>query len=44
MVCYEGKGIPVDIEALNTKEDIGNGEDLMIVAAMKHLRSAVINQ
>ena len=27
MVCYEGQGIPVDIELLNKKADIAEGVD-----------------
>jgi C-terminal processing protease CtpA/Prc len=39
MVCYEGKGIPVDIELLNTKADIENGADPLIVRALEVLQS-----
>jgi carboxyl-terminal processing protease len=34
MVCYEGKGVPVDIELLNQKADIENGIDPLIVRAL----------
>ena len=34
MVCYEGRGIPVDISLLNTKEDIENGVDPLISCAL----------
>ena len=39
MVCYEGKGVPVDIELLNSKVDIENGIDPLITTALKVLRS-----
>ena len=34
MVCYEGKGVPVDIELFNQKADIENGVDPLIVRAL----------
>lgn len=34
MVCYEGEGVPVDIELRNTKADIENGVDPLIVRAL----------
>jgi hypothetical protein len=34
MVCYEGKGVPVDIELFNQKADIENGIDPLIVRAL----------
>ncbi len=34
MTCYEGKGVPVDIELFNTKADIANGVDPLIVRAL----------
>jgi carboxyl-terminal processing protease len=34
MVCYEGKGVPVDIELFNQKTDIENGIDPLIVRAL----------
>jgi hypothetical protein len=37
MVCYEGKGVPVDIELLNTKADIKNGIDPLITRAIEVL-------
>jgi carboxyl-terminal processing protease len=40
MVCYEGKGVPVDIEILNRKTDIENGIDPLITRALEVLRSA----
>jgi C-terminal processing protease CtpA/Prc len=40
MVCYEGKGVPVDIELLNTKADIANGIDPLIIRALEVLRSS----
>jgi len=39
MVCYEGKGVPVDIELLNKKSDIESGVDSLIVRALDMLRS-----
>ena len=39
MVCYEGKGVPVDIQLLNSKVDIENGIDPLITTALKVLRS-----
>ena len=33
-VCYEGKGVPVDIELFNQKTDIENGIDPLIVRAL----------
>jgi len=39
MVCYEGKGVPVDIKLLNKKTDIENGIDPLITRALKVLKS-----
>ena len=39
MVCYEGQGVPVDIELLNHKADIDNGEDPLITRAVEILNS-----
>ncbi|MGC1821790.1 MAG: S41 family peptidase, partial [Pseudolabrys sp.] len=39
MVCYEGKGVPVDIKLLNKKTDIENGVDPLIICALKMLKS-----
>jgi len=39
MQCFEGKGVPVDIEVLNTKADIDAGVDPLIIAALKNLTS-----
>lgn len=39
MVCYEGKGVPVDIELLNKKTDIESGIDPLIVKALEVLAS-----
>jgi carboxyl-terminal processing protease len=39
MVCYEGKGVPVDIKLLNKKADIENGIDPLITRALKVLKS-----
>jgi len=39
LVCYEGIGVPVDIELLNSMADIENGIDPLITAALEVLRS-----
>jgi C-terminal processing protease CtpA/Prc len=39
MVCYEGKGVPVDIELFNTKADLENGVDPLITRALDLLKS-----
>jgi C-terminal processing protease CtpA/Prc len=39
MVCYEGKGVPADIELLNSTADTKNGADPLITAALKLLKS-----
>jgi len=39
MVCYEGTGVPADIELLNQKSDIENGVDPLITRALKELQS-----
>jgi len=39
MVCYEGKGVPVDIKLLNKKTDIENGIDPLITRALNLLKS-----
>ena len=39
MVCFEGKGVPVDIELLNNKADIETGVDPLISRAIEALRS-----
>jgi hypothetical protein len=35
MVCYEGRGVPVDIRLLNKKSDIENGVDPLITRALE---------
>ena len=35
MVCYEGRGVPVDIRLLNKKRDIENGVDPLISCALE---------
>jgi carboxyl-terminal processing protease len=35
MVCYEGRGVPVDIRMLNKKSDIENGVDPLITRALE---------
>ena len=39
MVCYEGEGVPVDIELLNTRADIENGSDPLITRALDVLKA-----
>ena len=39
MICYEGKGVPADIELFNTKADIENGIDPLIARALQVVRS-----
>jgi carboxyl-terminal processing protease len=39
MVCYEGKGVPADIELFNKKADIENGIDPLITRALEVLKS-----
>ena len=38
MVCYEGKGVPADIELFNTKADIDHGADPLIIRALEVLK------
>jgi len=38
-VCYEGKGVPADIELFNKKADIENGIDPLIIRALEVLKS-----
>ena len=39
MICYEGVGVPADITLLNTKTDIKDGIDPLIVRALEVLKS-----
>jgi carboxyl-terminal processing protease len=39
MVCYEGKGVPADIELFNKKTDIEDGIDRLITRALRVLKS-----
>lgn len=39
-VCYEGKGVPPDIELLNTRADLETGIDPLIIRALELLRSS----
>jgi len=39
MVCYEGKGVPADIELFNSTADIENGTDPLITVALEVLKS-----
>ena len=39
MDCYEGTGVPADIELLNRKSDIQHGIDPLIVRALELLNS-----
>lgn len=38
MVCYEGRGVPPDIELFNSKADIESGVDPLIVRALEVLK------
>jgi hypothetical protein len=38
MVCYEGRGVPVDIRILNKKSDIENGVDPLITRALELIK------
>jgi hypothetical protein len=44
MICYEGKGVPVDIELLNEKAGIEAGIDPLITRALEVLRSGAYPQ
>lgn len=44
MVCYEGKGVPVDIELINKKADIKKGVDPLIVRALEVLESSTLRR
>ena len=35
LVCYEGRGVPVDISLLNSKSDIENGVDPLVIRALE---------
>lgn len=37
MICYEGKGTPVDIQVRNTRQDIITMKDPVLVTAINHL-------
>jgi hypothetical protein len=39
MICYEGNGVPADIEVFNNRVDIENGIDPLIVRGLEVLRS-----
>jgi hypothetical protein len=39
MICYEGRGVPADIELLNKRADIENGSDPLITRGLEVLRS-----
>jgi C-terminal processing protease CtpA/Prc len=39
MVCYEGKGVPTDIELFNSTADIESGTDPLITVALEILKS-----
>ena len=39
MRCYEGKGVPADIELFNSTADIENGADPLITVALELLKS-----
>jgi carboxyl-terminal processing protease len=39
LICYEGRGVPVDIEVFNARSDIDLGIDPLIARALEILRS-----
>ena len=39
MVCYEGTGVPADIELLNRKSDIQRGVDPLVIRALEVLKT-----
>jgi carboxyl-terminal processing protease len=39
MVCYEGKGVPVDIQLLNTKANIKDSIDPLVTRALEEMNS-----
>ena len=41
MVCYEGRGVPVDIELLNERADIEAGVDPLIIGALDLLKPSI---
>ena len=41
MVCYEGRGVPVDIRLLNRKSDIENGVDPLITRALDIIEAGI---
>ncbi len=43
MVCYEGRGVPVDISLLNRKSDIENGIDPLVIRALEVIETAKDN-
>ncbi len=43
MVCYEGRGVPVDISLLNSKSDIENGIDPLVIRALEVIETAKNN-
>ena len=44
MTCYEGKGIPVDIELKNMRSDLQKGVDPLIIKAMEVLQGKATPQ
>ena len=39
MICYEGKGVPADIELFNTKGDLDTGVDPLIMRSLEIFKS-----
>ena len=37
-VCYESKGVPVDVKVLNTKKDLAQGRDSVVAKALQLLK------
>ena len=44
MVCYEGRGVPVDISLLNKKSDIENGVDPLITRALEVIKPSALQR
>ncbi len=40
-VCYEGTGVPVDIQAANTPQDVATGKDPVLIKAVEYLDAQI---
>ena len=38
-INYEGKGIPVDLEILNTLQDLSKKQDPVVIQALRELKN-----